>query len=256
VPDQHYAIISDIHSNLEALTEVLADIERRGIQRILCLGDVVGYGPDPEECADLVRARCEKTLRGNHDEALFTGADRFNPFAKAAIRFTRERLKPGLLRGRQATDRWEWLRTLPFTFRRGAALYVHGSPRDPVNEYVYQEDVFFNAEPKLREIFDQTELVTFCGHTHMPVVIRSDLKTFVPREASEEYRLEPQLKYIVNVGSVGQPRDRDPRSCYVEIQGDIVRHHRIAYDFDTTMAKIQKQPLLDEILGLRLAKGM
>lgn len=253
---ERYAIISDIHSNLEALTTVLEDIRRRGIAKIFCLGDVVGYGPDPEECSDLVRSSCARTIRGNHDDALFTGADRFNPFAKAAIRFTRERLKPGLLRGRAATDRWEWLRTLEFKFRLGAAFFVHGSPRDPVNEYVYQEDVFFNADPKLREIFEQTEQVTFCGHTHMPVIIRGDLKTFVPSAGTGEHRLEPGQKYIVNVGSVGQPRDRDSRACYVEVDGDVIRHHRLVYDFHRTAAKIQKQPLLDEILGLRLAKGM
>lgn len=250
-----FAIISDIHSNLEALTAVIEDIDHRGIIQIFCLGDVVGYGPDPEYCADLVRARAEKTIRGNHDDALFSGGERFNPFAKAAIRFTRERLKPGLLRSRQSVERWEWLRTLPFHFRRGASFFVHGSPRDPVNEYVYQEDVFFNADPKLREIFEQTELVTYCGHTHMPVVIRSDLKTFLPRDGASEYRLDPSVKHIVNVGSVGQPRDRDPRSCYVEVDDMVIRYHRIAYDHTKTAAKIQKHPLLDEILGLRLSKG-
>lgn len=251
-----YAIVSDIHSNLEAFTEVLKDIESRGHDLIYCLGDIVGYGPDPEPCSDIVMERCEKTIRGNHDEALFTGAERFNPFARAAIRFTRERLKPGLLRGRHAAERWDWLRNLPLTFRRGNSLFVHGSPRDPVNEYVYQEDVFFNAEPKLREIFEQTEHVVFCGHTHMPVIIRNDLKTFVPRDEEPEHELLPEKKYIVNCGSVGQPRDRDPRACWVEIEDNIVRHHRVPYDFTSTMEKINKAPLLDEILGTRLAKGM
>ena len=90
----------------------------------------------------------------------------------------------------------------------------------------------------------------------MPVIIRSDLKTFVPRDEEPEHELDPDLKYIVNCGSVGQPRDRDPRACWVEIDGNIVRHHRVPYDFKTTMAKINRTPLLDEILGTRLAKGM
>lgn len=251
-----FAIISDIHSNLEALQEVLAEIDQRDHSTIFCLGDVVGYGPDPESCSDLVRARCEKTIRGNHDEALFSGAERFNPFARAAIRFTRERLKPGLLRGKACSERWEWLRTLPLSFRRGDLLFVHGSPRDPVNEYVYQEDVYFNVEPKLREIFEATEHVVFCGHTHVPVIMRSDLKTFAPAGDVFEHRIESGYKYIINCGSVGQPRDRDPRACWVEVEGDIVRHHRVPYDFNITAAKIQKIPLLDEILGTRLAKGM
>jgi diadenosine tetraphosphatase ApaH/serine/threonine PP2A family protein phosphatase len=255
VPER-YAIVSDVHSNLESLTEVLSDIDAHGHDTIYCLGDVVGYGPDPEECTDIIMARCETTIRGNHDEALFMGAERFNPFARAAIRYTREKLKPGLLRGRKSSERWEWLRSLPLTFRRGAALYVHGSPRDPVNEYVYQEDVFFNAEPKLREIFEEVEQVVFCGHTHMPVIIRSDLKTFVPRDGVHEHTLEDDYKYIVNCGSVGQPRDRDPRACWVEIEGAVVRHHRVEYDYKRTAEKINRAPLLDEILGTRLGKGM
>ncbi|HMS17563.1 MAG TPA: metallophosphoesterase family protein [Planctomycetota bacterium] len=251
-----FAIISDIHSNLEALTEVLKEIDRRQHETIYCLGDVVGYGPDPEACSDLVRSRCERTIRGNHDEALFSGAERFNPFARSAIRFTRERLKPGILRGRVATERWEWLRGLPMMFRRGQAIFVHGSPRDPVNEYVYQEDVYFNAEPKLQEIFSATEQIVFCGHTHVPVYIRSDLKTIVPTGECFEHQIEPEFKYIINCGSVGQPRDRDPRACWVEVEGDTVRHHRVPYDFSTTAGKIQKIALLDEILGTRLSKGM
>lgn len=255
MPDR-YAIVSDIHSNLEALTEVFRDIDARKIEKVQCLGDVVGYGPDPEICTDMTRDRCDKTIRGNHDEALFTGADRFNPFARAAIRFTRERLKPGFLRGRrQNAERWEWLRNLPLTFRQGDALFVHGSPRDPVNEYVYQEDVFFNTD-KLNEIFEATERVCYCGHTHMPVVIRSDFKTLVPRDEANFFQLEEGFKYIVNVGSVGQPRDRDNRACYVEVDGDVIRYHRIPYDFKATAQKINAEPLLDEILGTRLERGM
>lgn len=254
--DDRYAIISDIHSNLEALQRVLESIEERGLEHVICLGDVVGYGPDPEACVDLVRERCEVTIKGNHDAALFEGADRFNPFARSAIRFTREKLKPGLLRGRATSERWEWLRDLPEKKRRGDALFVHGSPRDPVNEYIYQEDVFFNVDPKLREIFAEVERAVFCGHTHMPVIIRSDLKTFVPEGPVHEHQLLPDFKYIINVGSVGQPRDRDNRASWVEVEGDIVRHHRVAYEFDETARKIGRHALLDEILGTRLSKGM
>jgi diadenosine tetraphosphatase ApaH/serine/threonine PP2A family protein phosphatase len=90
----------------------------------------------------------------------------------------------------------------------------------------------------------------------MPVIIRSDLKTFVPRDGLHEHRLDAGYKYIINCGSVGQPRDRDPRACWVEIDGDIVRHHRVPYAFNATAEKINRAPLLDEILGTRLAKGM
>lgn len=253
---ERLAIISDVHGNLEALETVLSDIDGRGIETILCLGDVVGYGPDPDLCTDIVRERCAAVLKGNHDQALFTGADRFNPFARSAIRYSRERLKPGLLRGRVATERWEWLRGLPDRLRRGNLLFVHGSPRDPVNEYVYQEDVFFNADPKLREIFAEVELAVFCGHTHMPVIIRSDLHAIVPRGDEHTHEFDPAHKYLVNVGSVGQPRDRDARACWVEIDGLKVIHHRAKYDYRVTQKKIAKAPLLDEILATRLERGM
>ena len=130
------------------------------------------------------------------------------------------------------------------------------SPNDPVNEYVYAEDVFFNADTKLKGIFDQTDLITFCGHTHLPVIIASDLQTFIPDDQNLSFELSPGRKYIVNVGSVGQPRDRDTRSCYIEVDELTVHYHRVPYDFRVTASKINKIPLLDEILGLRLGKGM
>ena len=253
---RRYAIISDVHSNLEALGEVLKSIDARRHETLYCLGDIVGYGPDPARCTDIVRRRCAETIRGNHDEALFYGADQFNPLARASIKFTRERLRPKLLRGRGQMERWEWLRDLPPSFRKGDALFVHGSPRDPINEYVYQEDVFFNADPKLKEIFEATESLVFCGHTHIPVIIRSDLRFFTPTSATHEHTLEPGLKYIINCGSVGQPRDGDNRACWVEVEDDVIRHHRVPYDYTRTQAKIGRISLLDEYLASRLAKGL
>ncbi len=251
-----FAIISDLHSNVEAVTSVLADIDARGIRTVYCLGDVVGYGPEPEVVCDLVRKRCEFTIRGNHDDALFNDPKRFNALAKDAIRYTRDRLKPGFLRGRDNAERWEWLRTLPLYMRKGEFLFVHGSPNDPVNEYVYQEDVFFNADGKLKPIFEATERATFCGHTHLPVVIGSDLKTFVPKDGASEFVMQPGLKYVVNVGSVGQPRDRDSRSCYVSVEDDVIRYHRVAYDIAAVQKKILAIPALNELLARRLSEGI
>ncbi len=251
-----FALISDIHSNVEALTAVFADIDTRGIPVVYCLGDVIGYGPEPEPTCDMVRERCAETIRGNHDDALFNDARRFNPLARDALRFTRERLKPGFLSGRAVTARWEWLRNLKRHFRDGDALFVHGSPNDPVNEYVYQEDVFFNADNKLRPIFEATDHVTFCGHTHLPVIISSELKTFVPKADDLEFRLKSDVKYIVNIGSVGQPRDRDNRACYVEVDGDVIRYHRIPYNIAATQAKIRAIPMLNELLARRLEEGV
>jgi diadenosine tetraphosphatase ApaH/serine/threonine PP2A family protein phosphatase len=255
LPDQ-FAIISDVHGNLEAANSVLEAIADREIETIYCLGDTVGYGPDPEECVDLVRDRCVTSVRGNHDDALFTGADRFHALAQDAIRFTRERLRPRLLRGRKGAERWEWLKDLPLRHREGEALFVHGSPVNPVNEYVYQEDVYFNADTKLRRIFEHTDLVTFNGHTHLPVAITSDLETFIPKDGESTFVLEPGRKYIINAGSVGQPRDRDCRACWLEVEKHTVTWHREEYDHSSTAEKINRIPLLDEILGLRLARGM
>ena len=195
-------------------------------------------------------------MKGNHDEALFSGADRFHPLAQDAIRFSREKLRPRLLRGRRGTERWEWIKGLPVRHRQGEALFVHGSPVNPVNEYVYQEDVYFNADTKLKRIFEHTDLVAFNGHTHLPVAITSDLETFAPSDDQDTFELDQGRKYIVNVGSVGQPRDRDPRACFLEVQGTHLVWHRVPYDFRVTAEKISRIPLLDEILGLRLAKGM
>ncbi|MCB9833438.1 MAG: metallophosphoesterase family protein [Planctomycetes bacterium] len=251
-----FAVISDVHSNIEALTAVLADIDARGLDPIYCLGDVVGYGPDPEACIDLVERRCKVTIRGNHDEALFSGADRFNPYARHAIDWTKSRIKPGLFRGRATTRRWRFLQELPLDHREGEHYFVHGSPRDPVNEYVYREDVFFNAEGKLRTIFKTVDRLLFIGHTHLPVVISDALETFVPGEQGFEIALQPGRKYLVNVGSVGQPRDRDVRACYVEVDDDLVRYHRVAYEVEAVVKKIGANPALDSVLGSRLLVGM
>ncbi|MCA9322659.1 MAG: metallophosphoesterase family protein [Planctomycetes bacterium] len=250
-----FAVISDLHSNIVALRAVFEDIDRRGIDTIYCLGDVVGYGPDPEPCIDLVRERCAFTVRGNHDEALFSGADRFNPYARGAILWTRDRLRPGLFRPRINNERWEWLQSLPLEQRVGDHWFVHGSPRDHVNEYIYREDVFFNADGKLKTIFAGVKKTLFVGHTHLPVVIGDDLKTFVPSGQEATCNLTDR-KFIVNVGSVGQPRDRDPRACYVEWNEPRLTYHRIAYDVDSVVKRIKKLDALDPILGTRLLDGM
>jgi len=250
-----FAVISDLHSNIEALTAVFDDIDQRGITEIYCLGDVVGYGPDPEPCIDLVRERCRWTIRGNHDEALFSGADRFNPYARSAIHWTRDRIKPGFFRPKKNNERWEFMKELPIKKTVGEFSFIHGSPRDPMNEYIYREDVFFNAEGKLAAIFDTIDKALFVGHTHLPVVITDDLKTFVPTGDEQECRLRGG-KYIVNVGSVGQPRDRDPKACWVEVDGNVVRYRRVPYDIDAVAAKIRKIDSLDEVLGNRLFDGM
>lgn len=257
-----FALISDIHSNAEALGAVLRDIEKRGIKRVLCLGDIVGYGPRPEECVDLVRERCDFSLMGNHDKALFQGAARFNPYARGAIDWTRERLEPTRwgVKKKVKTDRWGYLQKLEVRVNEKDLAFVHGSPRDPINEYVYREDIYFN-DGKLREIFSMFERLLFVGHTHLPMVLASDMTFHGPESMSaakdeEDVRLAPDKKYIINVGSVGQPRDRDCRACYVEFDDDVVRFHRVTYDIETVIAQINEIRALDAVLGTRLRDGM
>lgn len=250
------AFISDIHSNREALDAVFSDIDAHGIHEVWCLGDVIGYGPDPEYCADMVRRRCTRTVRGNHDDALFTGDAGFNHFARAALRFTKERLRPGARASSEARTRWEWLRTLPTSLRHGSLLLVHGSPRNPVNEYVYPQDPDIVHGRRLSELLETVDLAAFCGHTHVPCVLRSDHTIFEPSEEARTLMLEPEFRHIVNVGSVGQPRDGDPRASWVELRGHTVTFHRTGYPLLLTQQKIRAcAPYLDEILATRLAEG-
>ncbi len=251
-----FAVISDLHSNIDALTRVFEDIDARGIDPIYCLGDVVGYGPDPRPCIDLVRERCTFCIRGNHDDALFSGPDRFNPYARHAIEWTKKNLKPGFFRSRANNERWKFLEELPLDLRVGDHYFVHGSPRDRVNEYIYREDVFFNADSKLRTIFESVDRLLFVGHTHLPVIISDDMKTLIPEGDEDSFELDPERKYIINVGSVGQPRDRNIKSCYVEYDDGVIHYHRVSYDVQAVVDRINANSSLDSVLGSRLLEGM
>ncbi|MCB9910619.1 MAG: metallophosphoesterase family protein [Planctomycetes bacterium] len=249
------ALISDIHANREALDAVLAHLGGQGVDRVYCLGDVVGYGPDPEYCVDVIRSQCAITLMGNHDEGLFHGAKGFNDHARAALEFTRKRMRPRWFSARIVKQRWEWLRTLPQRHQEGRFLFVHGSPRDPVREYVLSTDGFLNPT-KLRAIFDAFEGIAFAGHTHHPGTIDGDLR-FHGLDGSESFRFDfqPGGQYFVNVGSVGQPRDGDSRACYAILDEQGVTWHRVPYDIPTTQMKIRQQTDLHEILASRLSMG-
>ena len=152
------AFISDIHGNLPALEAVLAEIDRLGIERVDCLGDVVGYGPDPEACIDLVRERCSFTLMGNHDRALLDGPAGFNPIAAEAIRCSREFLAPRCLTaGDRGCERWRFVEALPDELREDDWLFVHASPRDHLGEYLLESDVLFGLpSTRIVESFAET----------------------------------------------------------------------------------------------------
>src|SRR6266404_3032373 len=245
------AIISDIHSNLEALEAVLADIARHDVKEIYCLGDVVGYGPNPRECVDRVM-QCQLVLLGNHDQGAMFDPEGFNPPAERAIFWTRAQLEAPIENRQAREKRWEFLAERPRTFRENGFLYVHGSARNPLNEYVFPEDIY--NQRKMERIFALVDRYCFQGHTHVPGVFTESLKFFRPEDLEFKYELAAE-KVLINVGSVGQPRNGDWRSSYVILDGQQVLFQRVEYDIDTTVKKIYDIPDLDNFLGDRLRDG-
>jgi diadenosine tetraphosphatase ApaH/serine/threonine PP2A family protein phosphatase len=245
------AIISDIHSNLEALEAVLADIDKHGVKEIYCLGDVVGYGPNPRECVDRVM-QCRVVLLGNHDQGAMFDPEGFNPPAERAIFWTRAQLEaPGENRAIRE-KRWEFLAERPRTHREDGFLYVHGSARNPLNEYVFPEDIY--NQRKMERIFALVERYCFQGHTHVPGIFTEAYQFHSPEEIDYIYQLDGR-KTLCNVGSVGQPRDGDWRACFVLLDGETIRYRRVEYDIDTTVKKIYAIPDLENFLGDRLRDG-
>ena len=245
------ALISDIHSNLEGLQAVLADIREQGISEIYCLGDIVGYGPNPCECIDLVM-QCTVCLLGNHDQGALFDPEGFNSGAERAIFWTRNQLENAHGNSRDSARRWDFLGELPRNVRENGFLFVHGSARNPLNEYVFPEDIY--NQRKMEKIYSLIERHCFQGHTHVPGVFTEGLRFHTPDELNYEYRLGGE-KTMVNVGSVGQPRDGDSRACYAILEDDVVRFRRVPYNLDETIRKIYETPELDNFLGDRLREG-
>jgi predicted phosphodiesterase len=245
------ALISDIHSNLEALEAVLADIRSQNIDEVFCLGDIVGYGPNPRECLDRVM-KCKVCLLGNHDQGALFDPEGFNTGAERAIFWTREQLENSSGSSSAGALRWDFLGELPRNHQDGLYLFVHGSARNPLNEYVFPEDIYNRR--KMEKIFSLVERYAFQGHTHVPGVFTEDYRFLSPDEINYEYRLG-ESKAMVNVGSVGQPRDGDRRACYVVLEDGLVRFRRVEYPFDQTIRKIYDTPELDNFLGDRLRDG-
>jgi len=247
------AIISDIHGNREALESVLADIDRQGIEEIHCLGDIVGYGPDPVACVDIVRERCKIVICGNHDQAIFKGAWGFRPVASDAIDWTRGVLRPRFFKP-GARRRWEYLGSLPLIERWEGFLLVHGSPRQPTEEYVMPAHASWPPPGMFEEIFELVEGVCFVGHTHYAGVFVEG-PGFTPQgEIRDTFRSEGR-KLLINVGSVGQPRDRDPRSCYLTVDEGAFLFRRVEYPVEVTQRKIRSIPALHNRLADRLGAG-
>lgn len=238
------AVIADIHSNLAALEAGLDSIEQAGIEEVWCLGDVVGYGPEPDACADLVRERCSLCLAGNHDLAVLGELDieAFSESAATAVTWTQ-----GVIGGETV----EFLRGLePAGRSEGIGLY-HASPRDPVWEYVLtaeQADACLDAQP---------ERISVIGHSHVALFFtRLDGTRGAVRGAQASDGAELGLadgRWLLNPGSVGQPRDGDPRAAWLALDTDseTAHFHRIAYDIERTARSIAAaelpKPLADRL---------
>ena len=240
------AIISDIHSNLEAFETVLRDVEAQKVDRIYCLGDVVGYGPDSLECIDLVIQHCDLVILGNHDKAALVNPEGFPTSAERAIFWTRQVLESSSI------HRMDFLEKLPRQFQEGKLLYVHGSARNPLNEFVFPEDI--HNERKIERIFALVGKYCFQGHTHIPGIFTHDHRFFRPEEVEFEYDLCDE-KTMINVGAVGQPHDRNPDACYVILEDNHITFRRIKYDVEVTIKKVYAIPELDNFIGDRLRDG-
>ncbi|MFG0304891.1 MAG: metallophosphoesterase family protein [Phycisphaerales bacterium JB040] len=255
------AVISDIHGNAVALRAVLAHIADAGIERIVCLGDVLGYGPDPAESLDLVREHCAWALMGNHDFGVLYEPTNFNPAAEQSAFWTREQLDAEPDENLRA-QRYDYLARMKVRIidrvddDQTPILAVHASPRRPINEYIFPDDAQ-DAPDKLEAIFDRVERIAMVGHTHVPGVFTDEPDFYPPTELGEErtYNFLDGEKAVINVGSVGQPRDHDPRASYAVLAPGKVTFHRVEYNVKETADKIKSIPELHDWLGDRLYEG-
>ncbi|MBN2712274.1 MAG: metallophosphoesterase family protein [Planctomycetes bacterium] len=249
------AIISDIHANLEALTACIAHIDSQpDVDAIYCLGDICGYGPDPEAVVDIVAERCQFCLMGNHDYALLHAPIGFNPVAAGAIVCQRSMMEPGTFSFPSKKFRWNFVHELAEEKEIGDNFFVHASPRDKIFEYLLPEDATYNPA-KLEAVFDMISCRCFVGHTHRPGILTEEPKWYSEKDLGMEYEFRENEKLIINVSSVGQPRDRDPRACYAMLTDEGIVWHRVEYDVETTVSKVRDNQCLDNLCGERLLAG-
>jgi predicted phosphodiesterase len=247
------AIVSDIHSNIEALEAVLDDIHEHECEEIVCLGDLLGYGPSPRQVLRIAMDLFEFTLMGNHEEGILYQPVGFNWKAEASAWWTKDQLKSPHYPAHENRKYWGYLEQMPRFATHGDVLYVHASPIDPTREYVMPE-ACYNPE-FMTAIFKKIKRVAFGGHTHLPGIF------FENRPFLQQNRIEGPYpvvkgKFFVNVGSVGQPRDGDTRSCYVIFDGKTVLFRRVEYNYKKTARKIRRIKRLPNALGMRLALGL
>ncbi|MDE0960656.1 MAG: metallophosphoesterase family protein [Planctomycetota bacterium] len=236
------AVISDIHGNREALDAVFDLLDQQGVDRTLCLGDVVGYGPDPSACLKMVRDRCDVIVAGNHEHAVLDllDLDYFNPIARQATLWTRTQLDE---------EQLEWIRSWPLVHHEADFSMVHGSLDQPdLFDYI---QTTWDAHLSFQQL--QTP-VCFIGHSHVPVTFL--LSDVIRYNTDDVVELHEGLQAIVNVGSVGQPRDGNPAASVAIYQPEErrIERFRVEYDIEAVQQKI-RQSGLPEFLADRLAEG-
>jgi diadenosine tetraphosphatase ApaH/serine/threonine PP2A family protein phosphatase len=240
------AVISDIHSNLEALTESLRAAEQQKVDRIISLGDIVGYGASPNPCCELVRSVTEVTLLGNHDAAVAGRMDYsfYYDAARQALDWSASVI---------TEENLQWLRSLPYTYRIGDVGFCHGSPIEPrAYEYIFA----LEQARELMAFVSQLPEVTFIGHSHLCKAFAIG-KSEVNDVVAQKFGIRRGYKYIISVGSVGQPRDYDNRACFVVCDTDArtVEYHRVEYDIEKSAQKIFDADLAPNF-GKRLFLGV
>ena len=239
-----YALISDIHGNLEALQAVMEDLRTQGVDAVHCLGDVVGYGCNPVECMRLIMEHCEIKLMGNHEYVVLglLDADYLNDIARESMHWT----------GGQLTEKEiEQMADFDMDAVVDDAYLVHSSPFEP-EKWHY---ILSIGEARIGfEYFDHR--IGFFGHSHVPMVFKMFPDGQCSGRLGHDFEMEEDCRYLVNIGSVGQPRDNDPRASYVVVDSDehSVRYRRIDYDIDSTQRKMA-EARLPEMLSSRLRVG-
>ena len=226
-----YAILSDIHANLEALEAVLDDAKKNNVSQYACAGDIVGYNADPKECLKILRKLKATTVQGNHDyyAASKESIERFSLVAKKSILWTRKKLS--------YQDR-NFLCKLPITFNHPDFTLVHSSLNNP-RDWGY----VFNKNSAKAHFKNQFSNLCFIGHTHVPLIFKNGEP--IENKTSDYLQLKPNKQYLINVGSVGQPRDRNPNASYViyDSTEQVIQIRRIKYDIETTQKKVREAAL-------------
>lgn len=246
------AILSDLHGNLEALEAVLADAATFRVDRICCLGDLVGYGPDPIPCIN--HAMCwDCVVRGQFDDAAISDDD-LSGWTALGAKQTVLRFRSQLREHPRRAAITEFLSSLPTSVTTPEALFVHGSPRNRLYDSLFPEDVYNSL--KMESVAYGFEGLCFCGRTHLSGLFQRGGGgwTFSPPTDSEASFRISGARQICNVGSVGQPRDGDPRACYVLFTPGKITFRRVGYDIDRTRRKIRDQGD-DDFPGQRLTEG-